>query len=53
MILTRPSFDTVARFNELPSLWDSIEAKNKQVTEEIFKTLGELFVNYHTLRVQT
>ncbi|CAI2201241.1 4693_t:CDS:2, partial [Funneliformis geosporum] len=47
MILTRPSFDTVARFNELPSLWEAIEARKKQVTEETFKTLGQLFVDYH------
>ncbi|CAG8518895.1 13672_t:CDS:2 [Acaulospora morrowiae] len=47
MILTTPSFDTVAKFNELPGLWESNEAKNKRVTEETFKTLGELFVNYH------
>ncbi|CAB4428327.1 unnamed protein product [Rhizophagus irregularis] len=47
MILTSPSFDTVARFNELPSLQDANEAKNKLVTEEIFKTLGDLFVEYH------
>ena len=47
MILTRPSFDTVARFNELPSLQEAIEARKKQVTEETFKTLGQLFVDYH------
>ena len=47
MILVRPSFDTVTRFNELPSLQDANEAKKKQVTEETFKTLGKLFVAYH------
>ncbi|CAG8522681.1 18626_t:CDS:2 [Acaulospora morrowiae] len=51
MILTTPGFDTVARFNELPGLWESNEAKNKRVTEETFKTLGELFVNYHVENV--
>ncbi|CAH1769241.1 6733_t:CDS:2 [Entrophospora sp. SA101] len=47
MICTEPSFDTVARFNELPNLWDVNEAKNEQVTEETFKTLGQLFVAHH------
>jgi hypothetical protein len=47
MILIRPSFDTVTRFNELPSLWEANEARKKQVTEETFKTLGQLFVAYH------
>ncbi|CAB4494475.1 hypothetical protein RhiirA5_436574 [Rhizophagus irregularis] len=51
MICTEPSFDTVARFNELPNLWDADEAKNEQVTEETFKTLGHLFVAYHVERI--
>ena len=46
MICTKPSIDTVARFNELPNLWDANDAKDKQVTEDTFKTLGQLFVVY-------
>src|SRR5437588_10597571 len=47
MICIKPSFDTVVRFNELPNLWDANEAKNKQVTEETFNVLGQLFLAYH------
>src|SRR3954454_9746821 len=51
MLLTKPSLDTTARFNELLNLWDANEAKNEQVTEETFKTLGQLFLNYHVERI--
>ncbi|CAG8602304.1 8624_t:CDS:2 [Ambispora gerdemannii] len=39
MIYTQPSPDTVARFNQLPSLREANEARKKQVTKETFKTL--------------
>jgi hypothetical protein len=47
MMLIKPNFETAARFNELLNLWDANETKNKQVTEETFKTLGQLFLYYH------
>ena len=51
MIYTKPVFDTTTRFNELLNLWEANETKNKQVTEETFKTLGHLFLNYHVEKI--
>ena len=44
MIYTKPSFDIVARFNELPSLGNAYEAKNEHVTEKTLNLLGQLFL---------